>query len=138
MIRRCMRFARHAGYDGIVVGNLFAGRAHKAGRVRANDRRPAGKAAAEPECGLLNTPAAFAATTALHATGGFGMMEMKVFTATTASVIETRLEPEINQWLATLPSEVEVKRTDIAATTVPTACVMQPYVVVTVWWDHFK
>jgi hypothetical protein len=54
-------------------------------------------------------------------------------------MIETRLEPEINQWLATLPSEVEVKRTDIAAATVPTAGgVMQPYVVVTVWWDHFK
>ena len=67
------------------------------------------------------------------------MMEMKVFTATTASMIETRLEPAINQWLATLPGEVEVKRTDIAATTVPTAGgVMQPYVVVTVWWDHFK
>ena len=65
------------------------------------------------------------------------MMEMKVFTATAASMIETRLEPAINQWLATLPGEVEVKRTDIAATTVPTADgVMQPYVVVTVWWDH--
>src|SRR6516162_7432661 len=36
--------------------------AMKAAR-RAYDRRPAGEAAAEPECGLLNTPAAFAATT---------------------------------------------------------------------------
>ena len=63
-------------------------------------------------------------------------MQMKIFGASDITDIGN-LEVEINQWLASLASDVEVKHVSTGLAAIPSTATSRfiPRLVVTVWWD---
>ena len=64
-------------------------------------------------------------------------MQMKIFSASDVTDI-ANLEVEINEWLASLASDVEVKHVSTGLAAIPSAATSRfiPRLVVTVWWGE--
>jgi hypothetical protein len=64
-------------------------------------------------------------------------MQMKLFYATGLSDEIKKAEDDVNRWLQTLPSDVEVKHVSSAVTAVTPLGSNRPLpsLVITVWWD---
>jgi hypothetical protein len=63
-------------------------------------------------------------------------MQVKLFTASDVTDIGN-LEVEINEWLASLTADVEVKHVSTGLAAIPSTATSRfiPRLVVTVWWD---
>jgi hypothetical protein len=63
-------------------------------------------------------------------------MQMKLFSASDVTDIGN-LEVEINEWLASLATDVEVKHVSTGLAAIPSTSTNRfiPRLVVTVWWD---
>ena len=63
-------------------------------------------------------------------------MRMKIFTASDVTDIGN-IEVEINEWLASLTADVEVKHVSTGLAAIPSTSTSRfiPRLVVTVWWD---
>ncbi len=63
-------------------------------------------------------------------------MQMKLFSASDVTDI-SNLEVEINEFLASLPTDVEVKHISSGLAAIPSTSTSRfiPRLVVTVWWD---
>jgi hypothetical protein len=63
-------------------------------------------------------------------------MQMKIFSASDVTDIGN-LEVEINEWLASLTADVEVKHVSTGLAAIPSTATSRfiPRLVVTVWWD---
>ena len=64
------------------------------------------------------------------------IMQVKLFSASDVTDIGN-LEVEINEWLATLATDVEVKHVSTGLAAIPSTSTSRfiPRLVVTVWWD---
>jgi hypothetical protein len=64
-------------------------------------------------------------------------MQMKLFYAAGSSDEIKKVEDEVNRWLETLTSDVEVKHVNSAITAVAPISANRPLpsLVITVWWD---